>query len=424
MSPKIAAEPALAPTMPPASAPPSPPVLAHASALALPAADVRRTAITDAGLLAEIAAGLSTDSDMRALLQRFLEPIVQLAGASAGAVRVLSEAGDQLVMLGSIGLPGAASGAEGAVDRHCGYCGQATDTQSLVWAADIDDCSRRVGAGFFGSGCRRMLAVPLQHRGRVQGVYNLFYPEGAEPTAEIRGVLKTIGELIGLAMNNAALEAETLRARLMHERQTMAAEVHDSIAQTLTFVKMRLPLLQDALHAHDDARATRYLGDVREAIVEAHQKMREIVAHLRTRIDPRGLDSALLGLAARFRQRSGIELIYRNAAAGLKLPAEAETDVFHIAQEALANIEKHSAARHTWFTFDTAPGGYEIRIEDDGVGPAVSDEQTDDGSHFGLGIMSERAQRLGGRLTVAPRPAGGTRVRLAFPAASPVETRQ
>ena len=248
-------------------------------------------------------------------------------------------------------------------------------------------------------------------------VYNLFYAAGAEPTPEIRGVLKTIGELIGLAMNNAALEAETLRARLMHERQAMAAEVHDSIAQTLTFVKMRLPLLQDALHSHDDARSLRYLGDVREAIAEAHLKLREIIAQLRTRIDPRGLDSALQSLAARFRQRSGIELIYRNAAAGLKLPADVETDIFHIAQEALANIEKHSAARRSWFTFDTAPGGFEIRIEDDGVGPATNDEQTDDGSHFGLGIMSERAQRLGGELTVGARPAGGTRVRLAFPAA-------
>ncbi|HEX7373405.1 MAG TPA: hypothetical protein VF277_00395, partial [Steroidobacteraceae bacterium] len=80
---------------------------------------------SDAGLLAEIAAGLSTDSDMGALLQRFLEPIVRLAGANAGAVRVLSEAGDQLVMVSSVGLPGAASGAEHAVDRHCGYCGAA-----------------------------------------------------------------------------------------------------------------------------------------------------------------------------------------------------------------------------------------------------------------------------------------------------------
>ena len=103
--------------------------------------------VSDAGLLAEIAAGLSTDSDMSALLQRFLEPIVHLAGASAGAVRVLSDAGDRLVMINSIGLPGAASGAEHAVDRHCGYCGAATASRALVWAADIDDCARRIGAG-------------------------------------------------------------------------------------------------------------------------------------------------------------------------------------------------------------------------------------------------------------------------------------
>lgn len=375
------------------------------------------SAASDVGLLAEIAAGLSTDSDMSALLQRFLEPIVRLAGANAGAVRVLSDDGKQLVMVSSIGLPGGGSGGDHVMDRHCGHCGAAADARSLVWASDLDACAARVGRDFFGVACTRLLAVPLQHRGRVLGVYNLFYADGEEPSAEIRGVLKTIGELIGLAMNNAALEAETLRAKLMHERQSMAAEVHDSIAQTLTFVKMRLPLLHDAALAHDDEQSRRYLRDVREAVGDAHAKLREIITDLRTRIDPRGLDSALQGLAARFRQRSGIKLSYRNATRGLKLPAAAEADIFHIAQEALANIEKHSAARHTWFTFDCAPGGFEIRIDDDGAGPTAGDAHADDAAHFGLGIMSERARRLGGELTVAERPAGGTRVRLAFPAA-------
>ena len=93
---------------------------AKMNAAAMPTS-VSRPSASDAGLLAEIAAGLSADSDMGALLQRFLEPIVRLAGASAGAVRVLSDAGDQLVMVSSIGLPGGTAGSEHAVDRHCGH---------------------------------------------------------------------------------------------------------------------------------------------------------------------------------------------------------------------------------------------------------------------------------------------------------------
>lgn len=370
-----------------------------------------------AGLLAEITAGLNASNDLSALLERFLEPIVRLAGAQAGAVRMLSDSGEQLLLVSSLGLADGVCGLERAVDRHCSHCGAATDGQAMVWASDLSNCAERSGNHYFGTECKRLLAIPLQHRGRILGVYNLFFSGEREPSTDILRILKSIGELLGLALNNARLESENLRVTLLQERQHMAAEIHDSIAQTLTFVKMRLPLLQDAMVAHDDPQALKYLADVRQAVGEVHVSLREIVTHFRMRMDPLGLTHALDALVARFRQRTNIELSHVNSATNLTLPAAVESDVLHIAQEALANIERHSLARHAWFTFETTPAGFEIRIEDDGIGPAANDEQCDDGSHFGIGIMSERAHRLGGELTVAPRPAGGTLVKLAFPAA-------
>ncbi len=368
-----------------------------------------------AGLLTEIAADLAAGGDLRALLDRFLDPIVRLAGARAGAVRVLSDADERLRIVSDIGLPGSVSGAEESVDRHCGYCGEAADAQRVVWASDLSRCSAQAHAAWFGHDCHRMLVVPLQHRGRMLGVYNLFFDGDAEPAPDVAALLKTVGELLGLALHTARLEAENLRATVMHERQAMAAEVHDSIAQTLTYVKMRLPLLQDAVLGHDEERALKYLGDVRDAVGEAHAHLREIVTHYRTRLDPRGLAPALDALAARFPQRTGIELAFANHAPGLHLPANLESDVFHIAQEALANIERHSGAKHAWLTVEPTPSGIELLVEDDGSGPG---RPADDAAHYGIGIMSERALRLGGELSVAPRPGGGTRVRLAFPAAA------
>jgi len=232
-------------------------------------------------------------------------------------------------------------------------------------------------------------------------------------------LLKSVGELLGLALDNARLEAESLRATVMHERQMMAAEIHDSIAQTLTFVKMRLPLLQDALLVHDDPQAMKYLGDVRQAVGESHASLREIVTHFRTRIDSRGLARALESLVARFRERNAIELSYVKRGAALSLSTEVETEVFHIVQEALANIERHSRAQHAWISLEGGPVGFELRVEDDGIGPRPADEQCDEGSHFGIGIMSERAVRMGGELSVEARPGGGTRVRLAWNTSTP-----
>lgn len=367
-----------------------------------------------ADLFVQLAAGLAEGRDLRGLLERLLAPVVALAGAQAGAVRLLSETGERLQLVGDVGLPGAVHRCEATVDRHCGSCGDAADTQRIVWSSDLRACVERGGDAFFGRDCRRLLAVPLQHRGRVLGVYNLFFADDAEPPAPVMALLRSVGELLGLALDNARLEAESLRATVMQERQMMAAEIHDSIAQTLTFVKMRLPLLQDAVTECDEAQALKYLGDVRQAVGEAHGSLREIVTHFRKRIDPRGLGHALEALVARFRERSTIELRYVNVGLPLSLSDEVQTEVFHIVQEALANIERHSRARHAWLSIEGGPVGFELRVEDDGVGPRAADEQCDEGSHFGIGIMGERAQRVGGEFSIGARPGGGTRVRLAW----------
>ena len=385
-----------------------------------PAAAPETAKPAGADLLVQIAAGLAEGRDLRGLLDRLLEPVVMLAGAQAGAVRLLSESGERLQLVSDVGLPSAVHRCESTVDRHCGACGDAADARRIVWSSDLRACAARGGDAFFGQTCHRLLAVPLQHRGRVLGVYNLFFADDVDPPPHVMALLRSVGELLGLALDNARLEAESLRATVMHERQMMAAEIHDSIAQTLTFVKMRLPLLQDAVVEHDDPHALKYLGDVRQAVGEAHASLREIVTQFRTRIDPRGLGHALDALVARFRERNAIELSFVNRGMPLSLSTEVETEVFHIVQEALANIERHSQARHAWLTIEGGPLGFELRVEDDGVGPRPGDEQCDEGSHFGIGIMSERAHRMGGEFSIGARPGGGTRVRLAWNAAGGV----
>jgi len=376
-----------------------------------PSAGPRRA--PDAGILAEITAGLATGSDLGHLLERFLDPIARLAGAQAGAVRIVSDAGDQLQLVAAIGVPAEVCGREQAVDRHCGHCGTAADGQAMVWASDLHGCAERAGGDYFGLECQRLLAVPLPHRGRILGVYNLFFTGTTEPAPEILAILKSIGEMLGLALNNARLEQDQLRATLAHERQMMAAEVHDSLAQSLAFVKMRLPLLQDAMLARDDARALQYWDEVRSAVSQAHSSLRGILTHFRSPMDPQGLVHALGASADTFRRSTGAELEFINELPGLRLPPEREAQVFHIVQEALTNVARHAAAQHARLRIAPAKDGVEILVEDDGAGlpPAA----TAGGSHYGLEIMLERARRLGGTLEIGPRDSGGTRVRLAFP---------
>lgn len=375
-----------------------------------------------AGIFAEITAGIANGSDLDTLLARFLVPLVRLAGAQAGVVRTLTDDGERMQLVGEIGLPANVLAAEQLVDRHCGICGTAADTDAIAWSADVRICAQRCAADYFGQGCQRVVAVPLRHRETVLGIYTLFFGPGSQLGPEIQAVLRSIGELLGLALHNARLERENLRATVMNERQLLASEVHDAVAQTLAYMKMRLPLLQDAILNHDDERSMKYFGDVKRAVGEAHASLREILTHFRTRMDPQGLVHALRGIAAGFFDRTGIALEFHSTETELPMSVEQEVQVFLIVREALSNIAKHSLARQARLTIRRTAEEIEFVVEDDGSGMAAMalvphERAAGSQSHFGLEIMQERALRLGGAVEFSEREGGGTRVRLAIPVA-------
>ncbi len=364
------------------------------------------SATTRSGLLAEIAAGLATGSDLRLLLEQFLPPIVRLAGARGGVMLLLSDAGDQFERVAAEGAVGEPCTPCSNIDRYCGHCGHAFNQSRIVWADDLRYCTRE-------SSTRHMLVLPLQHRGRTLGICQLFMGEAVEPTGDAQALLLMVGELLGLALNNARLEQQTLRNRLQLERQAMAAEVHDSLAQSLAVAKMRMPLLHDAMRAHDDGRAAVYHDDVRRALSQAHASLRTLITQFRMPPDPRGLMVALGDCADDFRRSTGAELDIVNEWPAVHLPPDQEAQVFHIVQEALANIARHAHAQHARLVLARSDERrVQVLVEDDGDGltPLV-----DSGSHHGLQIMQERARRLGGSLSVGLRPGGGTQVRLDFP---------
>ena len=218
----------------------------------------------------------------------------------------------------------------------------------------------------------------------------------------------------------ARLEREALRTALANERQMMANEVHDSLAQGLTYMRMRMSLLRDAIRDGDDERAFKYWSDVDSSLTNAHRRLRELITYFRSRMDPQGLLHALQEMTETFLDRTGVGLDFVNHVRDLDLPVGREVQVFHIVQEALANVCQHANARRARLTLECQGAGYEIVVEDDGVGmPADPAGERGETGHYGIAIMRERASRLGGELTLDSAPGAGTRVRLYFPAMEP-----
>jgi len=365
-------------------------------------------------VLSEVTATLASEYDLEALFNRFLEMMVRLSGASAGVVRVMTSDGQHLRLAASLGLPPELVEQERLVDINCGICGAALRNDEIRLTRDLKPCFERTRQPYFGE-CSSMVVVPLEHNGRLLGAYNLYMTEERPIPEDVSLLFRTISEQLAMAVENTRLMRENLRMTLMSERQMMANEVHDSLAQTMAYMKMRIELLREALLQYESGKALKYSGDIQQALDEAYASLRELLTQFRNRMDPLGLEHALKELASGYFDRTGIRLEFENRIPDLDLTVDQEVQVFHILQEALSNVARHSGAKQATLTLDADDGQYAFTVEDDGRGVFVMGAQPDLRHHFGISIMSERAQRLHGNIEIANRPQGGARLRLLVP---------
>lgn len=350
--------------------------------------------------------------ELKTLLDGFLETIIKSVGANAGAIRMLSPDGRELHIAGAVGLPPEIYEQENHVDLGCGVCGRAA-REGGVLSAKASACSRDAGRQYFGANCKRVVAVPLEFRGKLIGVFNLFFDSEQQMGEDAAPLLRSFAEMIGISLENARLARENRRMHLMAERQAIANEIHDSLAQTLVYSRMRMSMMQDAMRKQDDLLVHKCVRDVNEALDSGQKSVRELITHFRCQMDPLGLQHALQVLTAEFVERSGIELEYINRVADPGLPLEHELQVFHIVREVLANIATHSGATRARLRVKCRGKRYILIIEDNGGG--MSGDAPPEG-HYGLTIMRERAQRIGAEIEVQSEEGSGTRVRLSFSA--------
>ncbi|NWF80973.1 MAG: sensor histidine kinase [Chloroflexi bacterium] len=216
-----------------------------------------------------------------------------------------------------------------------------------------------------------------------------------------------------LAAENARLAAEAALSATLAERNRIARELHDTIAQGLTAVTMQLEAAERAF-TRDPERARSRLG-------RAHQLARETLAEVRRSVwllaapalEGPALGAALAELVCRFSERSGVAAAYRHEGPALSLASERAVQVLRIVQEALQNVEKHAQARTVEVVTRTAAdGAVAVLVRDDGRGfdPASPAAAPDGG--FGLPSLRERARLAGGQLVIASRPGHGTTVAL------------
>ena len=167
-------------------------------------------------VLSEITTSLSTDANVEQLLGRFLSTMIRLAGAQAGAVRVITDDRTHLRLIGSVGLPPGLVEHENIVSVDCGVCGKAAREVTVSSWNNVAFCKRQANDAYFSDNCNTVVAVPLMHKNQVMGVYNLFLEEGKTVPEDVRLLFRSISEHLGIALENARLTRENMRISLMN----------------------------------------------------------------------------------------------------------------------------------------------------------------------------------------------------------------
>ncbi len=214
---------------------------------------------------------------------------------------------------------------------------------------------------------------------------------------------------------NRELAALDKEVAVSEERNLLAQELHDSIAQSLAFLNIRVQLLQEDLQQNRTTDALRSLGQIREGVQESYDDVRELLVHFRTRIGTTNLETAISSALEKFEGQTGITTVFKPVGKPPELQPEQTLQVMHIVQESLSNVRKHSKASQVEVNLQCNER-CQIEICDDGVGFDASRDAGD--SHVGLRIMRERAHRIGAELTFSSRPGEGTQICLILPACS------
>ena len=367
--------------------------------------------------LYDMTAFLNAPSSLENLCRGFLTRLLAVTGAAAGTVRLVARESDTLHLFVHEGLTPEFAAKEHCLKRDACAC---SDAVSRPGATIHTLAGRRrpimitlphcVDAGF-----SSVVAVPVAAQRQVLGVFNLFYRTPHETSSEERHMLETLGQHLGVAIESVRLASRERELAIAEERNLLAQELHDSIAQSLAFLNLQAQMLRKAIAGNDSVETARVLNEIETGVQESYADVRELLVHFRTRIVEGDVEHAIRTLLTRLEHQTGLHAEFRASGAAVPLAADDLLQVMHIVQEAVSNVRKHARATRVEVEVVRGPD-YAFTVRDDGRGfdPAAADDDT---AHVGLRIMRERAARIGGTVEVRSRPGRGTEVVLRVPLA-------
>ncbi len=367
--------------------------------------------------LYEVSAFLARANTIEELSQGFSQRVRSVMKADAVAVRWSDEANQRYLMLASDCFPQDMQAEERSLIAGACACGSLQpDARTRVIpihshdAAPMRHCAR--------AGYQNLVSVPVRLQQRLIGEIDLFFRSEVHLNADETELLDALASHLASALEGLRAAALEREAAVGEERALLARELHDSIAQSLAFLKIQAQLLRGAVQKQQPEQVQATLDELDAGLKESINDVRELLVHFRTRTNTDDIEAALQETLQKFQHQTGLPTRLQLEGDGLPLPADVQVQVLHVVQEALSNVRKHAGASHV--SLDVHKGSqWRFVVRDNGSGFDTAQRHGE--THVGTKIMRERAERIGATVLIESLTGQGTTVTLTLPT-NPVTT--
>jgi signal transduction histidine kinase len=371
----------------------------------------RRLAILNA-----LAAEMSESLDLEQVAATATRKVLTAMNAEAAGLALVSEEDGSLQLVAQDGLAVQFTPQDGAVPlgEHDCECRKAVALGRPVLVADTRESARC--AGILKAKAQTCVAVPVRSKGRTIGAIFVARDGGRPLVRDEVELIAAVGSQVGTVLENAQLFSKTEALAVLQERERVAREVHDGLAQTLGYLNVQMGIVDRLLATEEIARAQAEVDEMALVTREAYQDLRQAIVDLRTPFSSTGgLRRTLREYAERFSRQTGITCHFEgHRGPPAILSPTAEVQLIRIVQEALANVKKHAPGSEVWLSVEVRNREALVIIRDNGPGFDLESTMIS-GRQFGLQTMKERAESVGGTLRIDSRPDAGTTVEVVVP---------
>lgn len=371
---------------------------------------------TNLAQLYEMTTFLSQSNGIEDMAEGFLERIRSYTKADACAVRLFDSASDRLPFAASIGLSGQYLDVATREPNENNPVREAF-SKPLPTRFELSSISTDGARLLMSEGFACAYIFHLRNGQNNLGVFELEFKDDRDIPSPAFRQLESFGTHLGIAVENYRLNERERQFAVVQERTFMAQGLHDSIAQTLSFLNMQVQLLESSLASNDRPMVAECVKQIKAGVQESYENVRELLLNFREKIHKEDFKTALLTVTRRFEAQSGVEARVVINGSGPHLTEKQKLQITFIVQEALSNVRKHAKAKHAEVRVENYED-FTASVTDDGVGIDRRLAEARRARHVGLSIMEERAKKIGAKLTIESEPGRGTCVKVFLPAAA------